>query len=376
MKKFVLFLSLVMLFVLSFPADGVSDDSIKIGMCNVLTGPTGALGVGIKTGASVYFDAVNAAGGVNGRKISLISKDDGYEPANTVPITNQLIDEEKVFALLGYVGTPTSKAAVPIASVAGVPFIAPFTGAEAFRNPVNKYVFNVRASYFDETEVMVAYLTSKGYKKIGFFGQNDSYGDAGKAGVMKALKKRKLQLFGDARYARNTVEVDEALSQLRIENPDAVIMVGTYKPSAEFIKKAKAAGLKWAFVNISFVGTKDLLAELGNAKEDVMITEVVPVPTDASIPIVKQFQDDMKNAGLQDQINFTCLEGYIDAVVVVEGLKSAGKNLDRESFMTALEAMTDLDIGGIKISYSATNHQALTYVSLTKVVGGKLQQAK
>ncbi|MDD5456949.1 MAG: ABC transporter substrate-binding protein [Candidatus Margulisbacteria bacterium] len=378
MKKIIFLISVFSLLLTAcFAVDGITDDSIRVGMCNALTGPTSALGQGIMTGASVYFDNINNAGGINGRKIVLISKDDGYEPANTVPNTNELIDKENVFVLFGYVGTPTSKAAVPIATVAGVPFIAPFTGAEAFRNPVNKYVFNVRASYYDETEVMVNYLVNNGYKKIGFFGQNDSYGDAGKAGVMKALKKRKMQLFGDARYARNTVEVDDALTQLRVENPDAVIMVGAYKPCAAFIKKAKAAGMNWAFVNISFVGTKELLAELGSDKENVMITEVVPVPYETdSIPLVQSYRAAMTAAGQQDKINFTSFEGYIDAMVLVEGLKKAGKDMDRDSFIAAMESISDLDIGGLKIGFSPTNHQALDYVILTKVIDGKLQQIK
>jgi ABC-type branched-subunit amino acid transport system substrate-binding protein len=344
-------------------------------MCNAITGPSSGLGLGIKVGASVYFDAVNAAGGIHGRKINLISKDDGYEPANTGPITNELLDKDKVFMLFGYMGTPTSKVAVPIATAAGVPFVAPYTGAEAFRNPVNPYVFNVRASYFDETEVIVSYLVGKGYKKIAFFGQSDSYGDAGKAGVVKALKKRKLELLVDARYTRNTNEIEPALNSIMAVEPDAVIMVGLYKPSALFIKQAKAAGVKWLFISNS-VGTTELLEELATDNEGVMFTEIVPLPNDTSIEIVQQYQNDMKKAGQESQINFTSLEGYIDAAITVAALKEAGKYLDRDTFVAAMESMCGMDIGGLMINYSSRNHQALTYVSLTQVINGKLQQIR
>ena len=210
--------------------NGVTQNEIVIGMSNALSGPASGLGTGLKAGATAYIDMVNAAGGVNGRKIRLISYDDGYEPERTVVMTRKLVNQDKVFALFGFVGTPTSAAAVPYATKMGVPYIAPFTGAEFLRTPVSPFVFNVRASYFDETEGMVEHLTKDlGIKKIGVFIQDDGYGNAGKAGVNRALNKRGMRLAGEGKYIRNTTDVDAGLNALKAANPEAVIMVGAYK---------------------------------------------------------------------------------------------------------------------------------------------------
>jgi branched-chain amino acid transport system substrate-binding protein len=353
----------------AFAEDGVTDKEILIGMSNALNGPAMALGSGIKTGSSVYFNKVNLSGGVRGHKIKLISYDDGYEPETAAANTRKLIEQDKVFSLFGYVGTPTSSAVIPIFSKAGVPYIAPFTGAEILRNPVNKVLFNVRASYFDETETMVEHLVKDlGIKKIGVFVQADSYGDAGRAGVMRALKKRDLTLTGDGKYARNTVEIADGLEAVIKANPEAVIMVGTYKPCAEFIKKAKSQGFKPRFLNVSFVGTYALIQELGSEGDGVIITQVVPNPIDSSLPIVKQYKEDMSTAG-RGSFDLTSLEGYIDAAVLVEGLKKAD-SLTRSSFLSAMEGLK-VTIGGLNISFSPSNHQALKEVFLTKIEKGK-----
>lgn len=351
-------------------ADGVSATEVSIGMANALSGPAAGLGTNMRDGSLVYFNKINAAGGVNGRKIKLISVDDGYEPEKSAAATQQLIEKDQVFALFGYVGTPTSKAAVPFASKAEVPYIAPFTGAEVLRNPVNKVVFNVRASYFDETEAMVEHLTKDlGIKKVAVFIQEDAYGDAGKAGVNRALNKRSMTLSGEAKYKRNTVEVDGAVAALKAANPEAIVMVGTYHACSAFVKKAKAAGLNAKFLNVSFVGTSDFIKEAGADGEGVYITQVMPSPDDAGIAIVKQYQADMKAAGKTD-LNYTNLEGYIDAVVLVEGLKKAGSTLTRATFMDALNQLK-IDIGGLKVALTPTDHQGLSEVYLTQVKNGK-----
>lgn len=350
--------------------DGVSANEIVIGMANALSGPTAGLGTGMRDGAAAYFNKVNASGGVNGRKIKLISIDDGYEPAKAAAATTKLIEQDKVFALFGFVGTPTSVAVVPIASKAGVPYIAPFTGAEALRNPVNKVVFNVRASYFNETEGQVEHLTKDlGIKKIGVFIQDDAYGTAGKGGVLRALQKRSLTLAGEGKYKRNTEEVDEAVGLLKTAQPEAIVMVGTYKATAAFVKKAKAQGLNAKFLNVSFVGTDDFIAATGSDGEGVYISQVVPSPDDASIPVVKQHQADMKAAG-KNEVNYTTLEGYIGAQVLVEGLKTAGSNLTRAAFFDAMNKL-NLDVGGMKLSFKPTDHQASDSVFFTRIKAGK-----
>ena len=349
--------------------DGVSDKEIRIGMANALSGPASGLGTDLKAGADAFLARVNAAGGINGRKVVLVSKDDGYEPEKTAAATKALIEQDKVFALFGYVGTPTSAAAVPLASRASVPYLFPFTGAEFLRHPVKKWVFNVRASYFDETEVMVERLTKDaGAKKIALFIQDDAFGEAGKAGVNRALHKRDMKVAEEARYKRNTLDVDEGLAKIKASAPDAVIFVGTYASLAAIVKKAKAQGIKAKFMTVSFIGTAGFIKEAGADGEGVYITQVMPSP-DGAVPVVKQFQQDMKGG----PVNYSSLEGYIDAAVLVEGLKKTGANPTRAGFVGALEGL-NTDVGGLKVGYSATSHQGAKNVFLTVVRGGKAVQ--
>jgi len=357
----------------SYAEDGVTQNEIVIGMSNSLSGPAAGLGTKLKSGATVYLDKVNAAGGVNGRKIRLISYDDGYEPEQTAAMTRKLIEQDKVFALFGYVGTPTSAAAIPQASRMGVPYIAPFTGAEFLRNPVSPVIFNVRASYFDETEGMVERLTKDlGIKKIGVFIQDDAYGNAGKSGVKRALDKLGLPLTGEGKYVRNTVDVGGGLSALKAANPEAVVMVGAYKACAEFVKQARASGFNPKFLNVSFVGTSNFINEAGSAGEGVYITQVMPSPFDDTSAIVKQYQADMKKAGKQSEFEYSSLEGYVDAVVLVEVLNKAGNSLTRGTFLSAFESL-NMDLGGLKVSYSPENHQGSRAIFYTVIKNGKAE---
>ena len=347
--------------------DGVSANAIQIGMANALSGPAAGLGQGVKAGAEAYLAKVNAAGGVHGRKIVLVSKDDGYEPARCAAATQELIEKDKVFALFGYVGTPTASAAVPVASKAAVPYLFPFTGAEFLRNPVNKWVFNVRASYFDETEAMVERLTKDvGARKIAMLMQDDAFGEAVKGGIARALYKRDLKIHAESRYKRNTMEVEPGVEAMKQAQPDAIVFVGTYKQFAAAVKKAKATGVTARFLTVSFIGTENFIAEAGADGEGVYITQVLPSPADASVSLVKDYLADMKGANL----GYTSLEGYADAVVLVEALKKAGANPTRAGLVASLEGLST-DVGGLKIAYSAANHQGSHSVFLTRVQGGK-----
>ncbi|WP_343730337.1 ABC transporter substrate-binding protein [Duganella sp.] len=349
---------------------GVTPTEIKIGMANALSGPTAALGQGIKAGSEAYFKKVNAAGGVNGRKITLVSEDDGYDPQRTATATEKLIKKDGVFALFGYVGTPTSKAALSLVNDNNIPFFAPFTGAEFLRAPLNKNVFNIRSSYFNEIELQVERLVSDaGITKIGLFYQEDTYGKVGKEGLQLSLQKRKLSITGEGHYLRNTEDVDAGLAALLQAKPDAVLMVGTYKACAALVQKAHAAGYKPKFFNLSFVGTANFIKAAGEAAEGVYITQVVPSPFDESLPIVKQYQADLKAAGVSDY-DYTSFEGYIDAVVLVEGLKKAGPDLTRAGFLSALEKLSS-NFGGLDIAFGPQDHQGLNKVYLTKVQKGK-----
>ena len=368
---FVFAVPVVLIFASKGYADpGISGGEVVLGMSNALSGSASALGKGVKTGALVYFNKVNAAGGIQGRRIKVISYDDQYEPKNTVANTEKLINQDQVFALFGYVGTPTSKAIMPLVNRNKIIFFGPFTGAEFLRSPVNKFIYNVRGSYFDEAEAQVEYLTRKrGLKKIGLFMQKDSYGLAVKGGLVKALNKRNMTIAGEGLYERNTEDIGSGFAEIRRENPEAVSMVGTYKAMAAFIRKAKTEGFNPVFLNVSFVGTAALIKELGAAGEGVIITQVMPSPQDTSVQIIKQYRADMNAAGHRE-LDYTDLEGYADAFVFTEILKKAGKNLTRESFAKAAEGL-DVTVGGLKFGYAPNNHQALKKVYMTSIVGGK-----
>ncbi len=348
-------------------ASGVTDKEIRLGMVNALSGPASGLGTALKDGAQALFDRVNAEGGVNGRKITLVSVDDGYEPAKTVAATKQLLDSGDVLALVGYVGTPTSTAVLPLVDKTGIPYLFPFTGAEFLRDPVNKWVFTLRASYFDETEALVEHFTRKmKLSKIAIFIQDDAFGEAGKAGVTRALAKRALKVTQEARYTRNTVEVDAGIAQLVRAAPEVVIFVGTYKPLAAAVRKAKAAGLHATFATVSFIGTSEFIQEAGADSDGVYISQVVPAPDDMSVPLVKQFNQDLKSGNH----GYTALEGYADAAVLVAALRKTGAGLSGDSLVHTLDGLT-ADLGGFRVSFSPNNHQGSDRVFLTEIAGGK-----
>lgn len=314
--------------------EGVTPREVRFGMANALSGPAAGLGLQLRAGANAYLGKINDAGGVHGRMINLVSVDDGYDPSQTVAMTQALIGKEKVFALFGYVGTPTSAAAVPIAVKAGVPYLFPFTGAEFLRNPVQPLVFNLRASYYDEAEALVAHLSGEqGLKKIALFIQDDEFGEAAKAGVLRALQKRHMKPVMEARYTRNTIGVDAGLKQLERIRPEAVIFIGTYRPMATLVRRARAAGIDAKFATVSFVGTSELIKHAGVAGEGIVISQVMPSPHDSGDALVRQYQADVPAAAR----NYGSLEGYVDALILVEALKRCGKEPSRESLLRSLE---------------------------------------
>jgi ABC-type branched-subunit amino acid transport system substrate-binding protein len=345
-------------------AQGVTPDRIVLGQSVALTGPAAELGIQMRNGARAYFDHVNANGGVHGRKIELITLDDGYEPARTVPNTKRLIEQDKVFALFGYVGTPTSAAALPIFSQAKVPFFGPFTGAELLRQPFNRYVFNVRASYYDETDAIVEQVVSIGGKSIAVFYQNDAYGQAGLKGVELATQKRTMKIAALGTVERNSSEVAAAVKAIHAAKPDAVVMIGAYKACAEFIRQMKKAGSSTTFYNVSFVGSKALADELGQEGLGVAISQVVPFPWSNALPVIKEYQQLSAKAGFKDY-NFSAVEGFVAAKLFVEGLKRTGRDLNREKFIDTLEKMSDIDLGGFYAGFSPKSHSASKFVDLT-----------
>jgi len=350
---------------------GVTSKSILLGQSAAFSGPAAQLGIQMNLGTKAYFDHVNAQGGVFGRKIELRTRDDKYEATLCVENTKKFIEEDKVFALVSYIGTPTTAAAMPIFTEAKVPLVGPFTGAEVLRNPVNRYIFNVRASYFDETEKIVEQLVSTGNHKIAVFYQDDAYGQAGLKGVELAMGRRNMKIAALGKVERNTVNVKDAVQTIHSAQPDGVIMISAYTSIAEFVRQMKAAGSTTQFHNVSFVGSKALADTLKDEGYGVAISQVVPFPWSPSVPIVKEYQDVLGKAGNTD-FNFSSLEGYIVAKVMVEGLKRSGKDLTREKLISALEGMNRVDIGEFTVSFSPTNHSGSKYVDLTMIGhGGK-----
>lgn len=345
---------------------GVDANSVTLGQSAALSGPAQELGSEMRLGAQTYFNLVNQAGGVFGRQIKLVSLDDGYEPDRAAANTKKLISEDRVFALFGYVGTPTSNAASPIFTDARVPFFGAFTGAESLRNPLNRYIFNVRASYFDETEKIIEQVTSVGGKSIAVFYQDDAYGKAGLAGVERALAKRSMKITSTGTVERNTVKVEAAVKDLVPKQPDAIVMISAYRSIAAFVKAAKKAGYTGQFHNVSFVGSRALADELAAEGHGVAISQVVPFPFTPSSPIVAEYQKALKASG-SSQPSFTSLEGFIAARVFVEGLKRAGKDLTREKLITALESMNNVDLGGFNVNFSPKSHNGSSFVELTMI---------
>ena len=345
---------------------GVTSNSILIGQSAAFTGPASELGTEMRAGAMAYFQWINAQGGVNGRKIELRSLDDGYESDRAAANTKKLI-EDGVFLLFGYVGTPTSNASKPIFTAAKVPFVGPFTGAESLRNPLNRYIFNIRASYYDETDKLVGQLVGQTLDRIAVFYQNDDYGKAGLAGVQRAMQKRNMNIIATGTVERNTVDVAAAVTSICKVDPQGVVMISAYKSCAAFIKAMRAAGCNPQFMNVSFVGSKALAQETGPAGRGVGISQVVPFPWNISARVVKDYQQLLEASTGTKNYSWTSLEGFIAAKVLVEGLRRTGADLTREKFITAMESLRDYDVGGYTVSFSPTDHNGSKFVELTVI---------
>jgi branched-chain amino acid transport system substrate-binding protein len=351
-------------------AKAQSGNRIVLGQSAAFTGPAAQLGIQFHAGAKLWFDQVNDKGGVFGRRIDLKTMDDGFEPARCVANTRRLIDEG-VFALFGYTGTSTSLAAMPAVKSSQIPFIAPCTGAMSLREPYLKNVFLLRASYNDETALIVKQLTHVGLKKIAVFYQNDPYGQAGLEGVTLALSHLKLQPVAIATVERNTVDVDAAVKALMLANPDAVVQISAYKSSAAFIRAARKVGYGGTFHNMSFVGTQALADELGKDGAGVVVSQVVPSPYSSKKPIAREFAESIKNAESPVQANFSSMEGYLAAKLFTEALRRAGNEsaIKRADLIRGFETTGGLSLGGFATQISSASHVASNFVELSMLTG-------
>ena len=348
---------------------GIGPASVIFGQSCALSGPAKALGEGMRLGITAAFEEANRAGGTHGRQLRLNTLDDRYEPEAAIANTHRLINEQHVFALIGAVGTPTSKAAEPIATEAGVPYVGAFTGAEFLRDARKRpTVINVRASYYQETEEMVERLTRDlGVERIGILYQDDSYGRAGLSGTLQALQRRGMTLAAEATYPRNTRAVKTAVLDLRLGNPEAVIIVGAYQPVATFIKWSRRLGFNPVFVNISFVGSSALAKALGSSGKDIIVTQVVPFPHDKRIPVVARYHESLHAVAPDAEPGFVSLEGYLTGRVAVEALRRAGPGLTRKGFIAALQKAGNMDLGGFMLLYGEADNQGSDRVYLTVI---------
>lgn len=359
---------------IALPSFAQSDKRILLGQSVPLTGPAAQLGIQMNQGARIFFDRLNASGGVGGRKVEIKALDDGYEPDRCRANTDQLINKDEVFALFGYVGTPTSLAALPLVNTGKMPFFGPFTGAEALREPFSRYVFHVRASYFDETALIVKQLTSLGMKRIAVFRQNDSYGQAGLDGVVRALKAQQLDPVAIGLVERNSTDVAAAVKAIVPQQPHAVVQISAYHSCAAFIREARKAGYGGTFYNVSFVGTQALADELGKDARGVVVTQVMPFPFDTTTGIAREYRDAVKAAGNGATPNYSSMEGYVAAKVFAEGLRRGGA-ASRDALIPALESIQRQDFGGYQVSFGSTNHRGSSFVDVSMLTGdGKVRR--
>ncbi len=367
---------------------GVDDTTIRFGQSAAFSGPAQELGIEMRRGIEAAFREINENGGVHGRTLELVSLDDAYEPEAAIANTTRLIDQEGVFALIGAVGTPTSRSAVPVAAADGVPYVAPFTGAAFLRDPKWTNVINLRASYYQETEKMVDYLTGTlGIDRIGVLYQDDSFGQAGLSGVQIALDRRGLAMVGTGVYPRNTTAIKSGLLDLRSANPDAVVLVGAYQPVAHFIAWANQIGFEPYFVTISFVGSNALIEELGADSTGIFVTQVVPPPNDDSAVIVENktiravneiggavddpaivahYRRVLASHSPDSVPGFVSFEGYLAGRLVIEMLVRCGPDPDRACFLGAMTSDESIDLEGFAVQFGNDN-QGSDAVFLTVV---------
>jgi ABC-type branched-subunit amino acid transport system substrate-binding protein len=406
MAKRLFFLFCAALLFLSGPAvsaeeTGVTEDQIVIGSSLALSGHAGYLGMQYKYGALAYLHYVNDHGGINGRRIKVLWEDDGYDPQRTIVNTKKLIEEDRVFCLFDYVGSATTVKVLPILENQKIPLVGVLSGTQFLREPFKRYVFNIRSSYYKEIDTVMAHAVKDlGLKKIAVFYQYDTYGMDGLKGAETALKTYGLSPVAAENYERGTLDIENALEKIRASGAEMVVMAGIYGPCAKFILEGKKRGFRPIYYNLSFVGPEKLMEMLGAEGQGEILTLVTPpIPrTPSGQAAVKEESsapggagqaktatvrlNDMKGIAEYEDIlkqyfpvtpSSVSFEGFLNAKVLVEGLKRCGTDLTREKFIHALESIRDLDLGvGVPLSFSASDHQGLKEVYLVKIDGGEM----
>jgi ABC-type branched-subunit amino acid transport system substrate-binding protein len=347
---------------------GVHPDRVVLGQSAALEGPAAALGLDFNLGIQAAFAEANATGGVHGRRLELIARDDGYEPTRAIANTHELLGRHQVFALIGQVGTPTARAVLPVAEQNGAPFLAPFTGAQFLRDPDLASVINLRASYDQEAEKGIAYLVEElGISRVAVLFQDDTFGRDGLHAVTRALRQRNLETVGDATYLRNTTAVKRAALDLRAAEPEAVFIIGAYAPTAEFIRICRQIGFEPRFMTLSFVGSSALATELAGSGAEVLVTQVMPLYSDTRRPLVQRFNTALKQHAPEKEASFVVLEGYAAGRLVVTALEQLGPAVTREGFLQLLRSGTIRELDGMSLHFGIDSNQGFNEVYLTGI---------
>lgn len=346
---------------------GVFDDRVLFGQSAAFSGPAQALGHAMRLGIEAAFEEQNQAGGIHGRMLELVTADDRYEPGLAFANTRNLIARDQVFALIGEVGTPTSRSVVPLAESRAVPFVAPFTGAGFLRDPELQSVVNLRASYAQETEQMVARLTEDlGVTKVAVMYQNDSFGQSGLNGVLDALDRRGLEPVASWYYERNSSAVKAAVFHIAEADPEAVIFIGAYQPVAKAITLLRM-DVDPVFMAVSFVGSNALVEALGDDAAGVYVTQVVPIPDDAQTPVVAEYRAALGEIDPSAAPGFVSLEGYLAGRLAIVALETCGADVTRECFLGAFEDLESIDLSGVSLQYGPGDNQGSDEVLLTVI---------
>jgi len=348
---------------------GVTDTTVTVGSSLALSGHAGYLGRQTLAGAMAYIQSVNAAGGVHGRTIRVIALDDGYDPPRCVANTQKLLIEDQVFCLFCYVGTPTTVKIIPLLEEAGIPLVGSFTGADALRVPFRRLIVNIRASYYQETAAAVAHMVGDlDLSRVAVFYQYDAYGFDGLRGTEMALKARGLAPVARGSYIRGTLDVEEGLGRILAANPQAIVMIGTAGPCAKAIALARGRGYRGLFYAVSFVGADELARLLGSQEQvPLIMSQVVPPPdlpeSRALLSGVVDYTTALARFSPQERPSAVGLEGFVNANVLVEGLRRAGRNLTRTGFLDAIESIHAFSVGiASPVSFDADRHQGMERV--------------
>jgi branched-chain amino acid transport system substrate-binding protein len=343
---------------------GITPDKIIIGQAAGFTGSVAGTVKELTAGAKVYFDAVNAKGGIHGRKIVLESADDGFDPKKSPEVVRKLIEEKNVFAMFLSRGTPTNEAAYPVLEQHKIPLIGPSTGAMSMYNPPKKYMFPVRASYHSETFKIVPQLVNMGINRIALLYVDDSFGKDALAGVQQALSENKLTAVAVASHARGSVKLDEAVAIIGKADPQAVVMLTVADAGVAFVKQMKQTGRSPVFLTLSNNSSNAFIKNLGEDGWGVAVSQVSPYPFSATMPITKEFLDLVKGSK-EVTASYSAMEGFISAKVLVEGLRRAGPKPTREKLIAGLESMNRYDMGGVDVTYGPELRTGISFIDIT-----------